>query len=656
MKARLSRSLPLSILLLGLCFGVSATPKQIENQSSTRFARIILFVPDDAEVPEGYQQRLHDIAIRTENFFADGIEQWGWDVARQDIFGRNPSGDIEVTVVRSALPLDATLNAIMPRAIEGATNALGQEAVENAVWWVFYHTPVRAITGFRGGGDRDGGRAINSYPTVEGEISPTVELAAPEMWPLKLKGSLHEFGHALGLPHIGPNPSAGLGNTLMGPINNAYANRLPEGTTEPRVYLSPASATLLAKHPLFVSQGPISSAGEEPIEVANLVIEETANNTIEIRGIITGPAKAHSVVALDSDSRFGDYWSRNYTSTVGDQGDFLITLGEPFDSSKGFLKLYVCLEDGRNKATGTSGVIEIQYEGNPGERIFPLFPANASALSPSTDFSSTPNISLINISVRARAGGIAGTPVTGFVINGTGNKPTVIRAVGPGLSEFGVSGVLANPQFSLISNSTVIAANTQWDSTDATAFTTVGAFPLTAGSADAAIVTSLPAGAYTAPVDPGAAAGVALLEVYDAAIDDQSAQLVNASTRAYVGTGDDILVPGFVVYGEGQARLLIRAVGPSLNAFGVLDTLTNPRITLFCNGDIIATNEDWESAGTNIADASAVVGAFALAEGSLDAALLVSLEAGNYTVAVEGNAPAPTGTVLFEIYLAPAPE
>lgn len=200
-----------------------------------------------------------------------------------------------------------------------------------------------------------------------------------------------------------------------------------------------------------------------------------------------------------------------------------------------------------------------------------------------------------------------------------------------------------------------IAANTQWNAADATTFTRGGAFPLTSGSADAALVTALAPGSDTAPVDAGAASGVTLLEVYDADIADQSTRLVNTSTRAYVGTGDEILVPGFVVHGEGVARLLIRAVGPGLNNFGVPDTLVNPRLTLYRNGEAIATNDDWASAGDSIADASSAAGAFALTAGSPDASLLVSLEAGNYTVAVEGTAPSPTSTALFELHLAPHP-
>jgi arylsulfatase A-like enzyme len=272
-----------------------------------------------------------------------------------------------------------------------------------------------------------------------------------------------------------------------------------------------------------------------------------------------------------------------------------------------------------------------------------------------SDFSSNRGMSLINISVRARAGAEAGTPTPGFVIEGTGTKPTVLRAVGPGLGAFGVSGVLTNPSISLIRGSTEIASNSNWNAADATSFSQVGAFPLVVGSTDAGIVTSLAPGSYTAPVDAGTSAGVALLEVYDAAITDQSARLVNTSTRAYVGTGDDILVPGFVVDGEGTARLLIRAVGPGLRSFGVPDTLANPRMTLFRNGEAIATNDDWGTVGTDITDASTTAGAFALSSGSLDAALLVSLAKGFYTVAIEGTAPAPTGTALFELYLAPAP-
>lgn len=367
-------SLLLSVLLAITLSSATVTAEQTEPQSNDRFAQIVLFVPDDAEMPEDYQQRLHDIAIRTENFFADGIEQWDWDVARREIFARTSAGEVKVTVVRGALPKDAIgrkgFPAVGPLAMAGATKALGDEVDESTVWWTFYHTPERVIKGFRGGGDRDGGRAINVYPTADGEIYPTVELGDPKMWPLNLKGCLHEFGHALGLPHIGPKPSSELGNTLMGPINRAFGNRLPEGTTEPRVYLCEASAALLAKHPLFVSRGPIAPAGQGAVAITDLTLKETSDHSIQISGKVSGATKAHSIVVLDSDRRFGDYWSRSYTTAVDEEGEFLISLAEPFDASKGVLTLYICLKDGRNKAAEPEGAMRFEYNGSPGQRTF----------------------------------------------------------------------------------------------------------------------------------------------------------------------------------------------------------------------------------------------------------------------------------------------
>ena len=374
MTTPISRASIFHFLFAALIAAFGLSTVSADNHGDIRYARIVLFVPDDAEVPAGYQERLTAIALRTESFFADGIAQWGWDVARREVFARTDNGEIEVTVVRGALPEDAQgrkgFPLVGPLAMEGATAALGDRADENTVWWTFYHTPKRVIKGFRGGGDRDGGRAINIYPTAPAEIAVDVELGAPEMWPLNLKGALHEFGHALGLPHIGAKPATGLGNTLMGPINRAYASRLPEGTSEPRVYLCEGSAALLAKHPLFVSDGPTPPAGTENARVNNLALKDGPNGSIAITGKVSGPVAAHSVMILDSDRRFGDYWSRSYAAKVDDNGQFHAKLDEPFNSAKGFITLYVCLNDGRNKAVKPEGAIRIEYSGSPGERTF----------------------------------------------------------------------------------------------------------------------------------------------------------------------------------------------------------------------------------------------------------------------------------------------
>ncbi|MEI7553592.1 MAG: hypothetical protein WCL24_14820, partial [Verrucomicrobiota bacterium] len=180
---------------------------------------------------------------------------------------------------------------------------------------------------------------------------------------------------------------------------------------------------------------------------------------------------------------------------------------------------------------------------------------------------------LINISSRVAVGGSAGTPIAGFVLGGTGNKAMLVRAVGPTLASYGVAGALADPSLALVTGGATVASNDNWQVGDAGTFNLTGAFPLLGGSQDAALVTTLAAGVYSAPVGAGSSSGVTLLEVYDAETASTTATLVNASTRAYVGTGDAVLIPGFVISGTGTVTLLVRAVGPTLGNFAVSGAL-----------------------------------------------------------------------------------
>lgn len=259
---------------------------------------------------------------------------------------------------------------------------------------------------------------------------------------------------------------------------------------------------------------------------------------------------------------------------------------------------------------------------------------------------------LVNIATRAAIGGPAGTPIAGFVLSGGDTKRMLVRASGPALNGFGVSSALSDPRLSLVSaTKATVATNDNWLAEDAAVMTGVGAFALAPGSLDAAIVAAVPAGAYTAPLtatDGGS--GVALLEVYDASPTTASL-LVNASTRAFVGTGDSVLIPGFVISGTGTLRVLLRAVGPTLAGFGVGGALADPTITLYRGGTVVATNDNW-SAGPEAAElafAASAVGAFPLPSGSRDAALLATLPAGSYTAVVSGVGNT-TGTALVEIY------
>jgi hypothetical protein len=149
----------------------------------------------------------------------------------------------------------------------------------------------------------------------------------------------------------------------------------------------------------------------------------------------------------------------------------------------------------------------------------------------------------------------------------------------------------------------------------------------------------------------GGTTGVGLVEVYDVEPDNPNSRFASISGRAQVGSGDDVLIPGFVVTGSGPQTFLIRAIGPSLDQFDVVGVLPDPELTVFKGSQVIAANDNW-SDNTNaseVATASAQVFAFPLPNPSLDAALLITLEPGLYTVVVSGVG-ATAGVALVEVY------
>jgi serpin B len=266
---------------------------------------------------------------------------------------------------------------------------------------------------------------------------------------------------------------------------------------------------------------------------------------------------------------------------------------------------------------------------------------------------------LSNLSVRAVAGSGADALVAGAVVQGTGNLPLLVRAVGPGLRPYGVTNPLRDPALELF-RATTSAAKTAAFATDAqVASAYVGAFPLAAASntsaGDAALLGQAAVGTLTAQCRSATdASGLALLEFYDATATPTatSARFANISSRARVENGEGIVVIGFVVAGEGELRLLLRGVGPSLTQFNVPGVLADPSIELFAGNTLIAANDNWRSDGpaaaSTLQDAGRALGAFDLASAN-DAALLVTLRAGSYSLHVRG-ASGQTGVALAEIY------
>jgi hypothetical protein len=256
-----------------------------------------------------------------------------------------------------------------------------------------------------------------------------------------------------------------------------------------------------------------------------------------------------------------------------------------------------------------------------------------------------PGTYLSNLSVRASMAA-AQNLIVGFVVNG-GSKPIFVRAAGPALNDtFKLTGYLADPQLTLYAASgATLATNNDWDSALAGTAATLGAFPFVPGSKDAALLQTL-TGPNTA-LAPASTAGTQLVEVYDAGANN-GVKLVNVSARNHVGTGNDILIAGFVIAGAGKHTVLIRAIGPGLiRKFGLQGVLADPKLTLYTvAGAPVTSNDDWEA---TLATTFDTLGAFDLGSGSKDAALLVELDAGVYTAQVAG-ADGGQGEALVEIY------
>ena len=130
--------------------------------------------------------------------------------------------------------------------------------------------------------------------------------------------------------------------------------------------------------------------------------------------------------------------------------------------------------------------------------------------------------------------------------------------------------------------------------------------------------------------------------------------IVNISTLGKVGAGGETLVSGFVTSGTANRTVLVRAIGPTLAAFGVTDALAQPVLSVYQGTRLVATNTAW--GGVNGASADALTDAFDRAgafrlvdEGSRDAALILSLPPGAYTVQVK-SADAAGGSALLEVY------
>jgi hypothetical protein len=275
---------------------------------------------------------------------------------------------------------------------------------------------------------------------------------------------------------------------------------------------------------------------------------------------------------------------------------------------------------------------------------------------------------LVNLSARGFAGNDEATLIQGFVLHGTpsiDSPDVLIRSIGPTLASMGVKGVLADPSLQILSNDhAIVAENDNWSTGVTTArglpatskvMARFGAFPVTAGTRDSAVlIHQTNEGVYHTVVSAvGGGSGFVLNEVYGPVSGTQ--RLVNLSARAQVGSGDNVLIAGFVISGKTPLKVLIRGVGPTLSGLGITHPLANPKLTLFnAQGHEIHNNDTWGQAANAAAirTTATTIGAFALKEDSNDAAILETLDPGVYTAlltSVDGS----SGIALVEIYEVP---
>ena len=274
----------------------------------------------------------------------------------------------------------------------------------------------------------------------------------------------------------------------------------------------------------------------------------------------------------------------------------------------------------------------------------------------------SPPSHLGNISTRSFVQTGANVMIGGFIIEGTGPKTVIVRAIGPELTPFGVPNALADPTLEL-HNSTgaLIASNNNWQTTviggiitsdQVSAIQNSGHAP--SEPSESAIIATLQPGNYTAIVrGVNNTVGVALVEVYDLSTDSSSV-LGNISTRSFVQTGNNVMIGGFIIEGSGPKTVIIRAIGPELAQFGVPNPLADPTLDLHnSTGALIASNNNWQTTvigGIITSDqVSAIQNSGHAPSEPSESAIVATLQPGNYTAIVRGLNNA-TGVALVEVY------
>jgi hypothetical protein len=230
----------------------------------------------------------------------------------------------------------------------------------------------------------------------------------------------------------------------------------------------------------------------------------------------------------------------------------------------------------------------------------------------------------------------------------------MVRALGPFLTQFGVTDALANPMLEIRDGTnTVVATNNDWRTTQVGGIITNDQEAEIEGSGlaptnglESAIIANLAPGNYTAVVrGENDTVGTGIVDAYDMS-PASPARLANVATRGLIQPGDQLMIAGFIIQ-QGDVQAVIRAIGPSLSAFGISNALPDTTLQLRDqNGAIVRENDDWQS---DPAQKQALESIGLQPSDAKEAAVVATIAPGQYTVQVRGK-PETTGIGVVEVY------
>ena len=358
-----------------------------------------------------------------------------------------------------------------------------------------------------------------------------------------------------------------------------------------------------------------------------------SNSSITVNGNYTQGSIATLNVEIGPDNPASGFSQLNVTGTANIAGRLNVTLVKGFVPADGQTFQIVNAGSLSGSFAQVFGA-EVTYSPT-GVTIHP----NGAAVPPTGQ--------LQNIATRLEVLTGDSVSIGGFIVTGTDPKKVIIRATGPSLTQFGVNGALPDPVLELhAADGSLITSNDNWKDTDRAAIEATGIPP--SDDLESAIVRTLAPGLYSAVLKgKDNATGIGLIEAYDLAPASNS-QLGNIATRGFVDKGDNVMIGGFIIgpTTKGGGKVVLRALGPSLTAFGVAGALQDPTLELH-NGDgtLIVSNDNWKDSQPDQIQATGLA-----PSDDRESVVVASLNNGRYTAVVRGKSDT-TGVGLVEVYL-----